>query len=203
VLNTLIIGQDYGRDPCAVIGQLDASGRLLILGEVISYEMGLELHIQTALRPYMLQSRFIGLTMVVVGDPSGTSRSTLYEETSFDLLKRSGFNAYPAPTNDIDARLRAVDSYLMQARNAGPALMISREHCPTLISALAGGYRYQYLRTGMAKTLPDKNKFSHVADALQYLCSAAHGGLINMLSTRLARQKTPVKSLAPSPAGWT
>lgn len=202
-MNPLIVGQDFGRDPCAVVGQLDAMGCLLIVGEVVSHEMGLELHIQTNLRPYMSQARFLGLPIVVVGDPSGQARSTLYEETSFDLLKRSGFASYPAPTNDIDARLRAVESYFLQARAGSAAIKISREHCPTLIRALSGGYRFEYLKTGMAKALPDKNKFSHIADAMQYLCCTAHGGLINMLSTRLLRQRSNVRTPAPNPAGWT
>ncbi len=200
----LIIGQDFGRDPCAVIGQLDHMGRLLILGEMITHEMGLELHIQLNMKPTLMMPRYLGMMIVVVGDPAGSQRSTLYEETSFDLLKRNGFNAYPAPTNNIDARLRAVEGYLLGSRNAGPAVIIDKRHCPVLIRALNGGYRFAYTRQGMAKPTPEKNVHSHVADAFQYLCSACHGGLSNMLSTRLLRQRTTGPQMVPvSPAGWT
>lgn len=200
----LIIGQDFGRDPCAVIGQLDHMGRLLVLGECNSHEMGLELHIQMSLKPQLMLPRYLGMMIMMVGDPSGASRDTLYEETCFDLLKKSGFNAYPAPTNNIDARLRACEGYFMGARGAGPAIIIDKTNCPNLIRALNGGYRFAYTKQGMAKPLPEKNEHSHIADAFQYLCLACHGGLTNMLSTRLFRQKQ-INSQQPqvSAAGWT
>jgi hypothetical protein len=40
----LIIGQDFGRDPCSVICQLDHKGRLLVLGEVVAEDIGLQQH---------------------------------------------------------------------------------------------------------------------------------------------------------------
>lgn len=200
---TLIIGQDFGRDPCAVIAQVDYSGRLLVLGEIDSHEMGLELHITHMLRPMMMQPRYLGHPILMVGDPAGAQRSTLYEETSFDVLKRAGFNAYPAPTNNIDARLRAVEAYFLGSRNAGPAVIIDKSQCPRLIRALNGGYRYAYNRQGLSKPLPEKNEFSHIADAFQYLCCACHGGLTNMLSSRLQRFKSPPNTPRVSSAGWT
>lgn len=199
----LIIGQDFGRDPCAVIGQVDAMGRLLIHGEINSRDMGLELHINQHLRPELSTTRFLGHSVVIVGDPAGNQRSTLYEETSFDVLKRAGFSAYPAPTNDVDARLRAVDAYLMRQANGGPAIIFDKRYCPTIIRALNGGYRFAKMRNGQTKPNPDKNEFSHIADALQYLCCAAHGGLVNMLSSRIMAQRNPVRS-APMPSrAWT
>jgi len=204
VSRPLIIGQDFGRDPCAVIGQLDHMGRLLILGEVNSHEIGLELHIQMSLKPALMMPRYMGMMIMMVGDPSGANRDTLYEETCFDLLKKSGFNAYPAPTNNIDARLRACEGFFMGARGAGPAIIIDRSNCPQLIRALNGGYRFAYTRQGISKPLPEKNEFSHIADAFQYLCLACHGGLTNMLSTRLTRQRsTTATTPPPSAMGWT
>lgn len=199
----LFIAQDFGRDPCAIIGQVDHTGRLLILGEINSHEMGLELHIQQNLRPTLLTERYMGRPMLVVGDPAGNQRSTLYEETSFDVLKRNGFSAHPAPTNNIDARLRAVDSFLMGQRGGGPAIMFDKRYCTEIIKAMNGGYRYQRLKTGMPKPLPAKNEYSHIADALQYLCSACHGGLVNMLSTRMLAAKHTRQQVRMPVGGWT
>lgn len=199
----ILIGQDFGRDPCSIIGQMDHTGRLLILGEINSHDMGLELHVQQRLRPEMLTERFLGKPMVVIGDPAGGQRSTLYEETSFDVLKRNGFNAYPAPTNNIDARLRAVDSFLMAQRGGAAAIVFDKRHCTQIIRALNGGYRYQRLRSGMSKPLPDKNEFSHIADALQYLCSACHGGLVNMLSTRILQSRITRQQQRMPSGAWT
>lgn len=197
----LIVGLDFGRDPCAVITQMDHKGRLLILQEVIAEDIGLELQLRIGLRPALSTERYLGRPVAIIGDPAGMQRSTMYEETSFDLIKRAGFMAYPAPTNDLDPRLRAIEAFLLAQRDGGPAMVIDRGRCPTLIRALSGGYRYAKTKAGQRKPTPDKNSFSHVTDALQYACLAAHGGMTGMITSKLIRIKTPRAKL---PTGaWT
>ena len=198
----LIVGLDFGRDPCAVITQLDHRGRLLVLEEIMAEDIGLELQLNRAIKPQLMQERYFGKSIIVVGDPAGMQRSTMYEETSFDLVKRAGFSAYPAPTNDVDKRINAVESFLLAQRDGGPAMLIDRERCPTIVRALAGGYRYAKTRAGVRKPKPDKNKYSHVADALQYACVAAHGGMVGMIAARLqgVRRREPKRIGA---AAWT
>ena len=198
----LIIGQDFGRDPCSIIMQFDNKGRLLVLEEVLAEDTGLELHIQSALRPAMMQQRYLGLPYFVIGDPAGAAKDTLYEETSYDLMKRNGFPAFPAPTNEIDARLRAVDAYLLAQRDGGPAMLFDAGRCPVLIRAMSGGYRFAKTRLGVRKPLPDKNAFSHPSDALQYGCLAAHGGMVNMAVRQITRHRAAPIQQMPSGA-WT
>lgn len=197
----IIVGQDFGRNPCAVVTQLDHKGRLLILEEVISEDMGLELHVQRNLRPVLMQERYSGIPVVIVGDPAGRNRSSLYEETEFDLLKRMGFKAFPAPTNEIDTRMRAVESFLLQQRDGGPAFLMDRQRCPVLARAMSGGYRFAKMKTGMLKPTPDKNEYSHVADALQYACLGAHGGTVTQYATALHRPT--IKPPRISARAWT
>jgi hypothetical protein len=198
----LIIGQDFGRDPCSVICQLDHQGRLLVLQEVIAEDIGLELHIEKALRPAVIHERYLGHAIAMVGDPAGISKSSIYEETTFDVLKRLGFNAFPAPTNDIDPRLRAVEAFLLAQRNGGPAMLIDRDRCPTIVRALGGGYRYAKTRNGTRKPLPDKNEYSHVIDALQYACLAAHGGMSGYFARMMAHRPRSTRGKMPTGA-WT
>lgn len=198
----LVVGLDFGRDPCAIICQPDHKGRLLVLEEIIAEDIGLELQLQQHIKPALLQPRYMGRTVVIVGDPAGTSKSTLYEETSFDLIKREGLSAYPAPTNDIDRRIGAVDSWLLGSRDAGPALLIDRSRCPVTVRALSGGYRFARTKAGQRKPLPDKNEYSHVMDALQYAALATLGGLTDMIVTRLRRQGR-VQPRKVSAGGWT
>ena len=198
----LIVGLDFGRDPCAVITQLDHRGRLLVLEEIIAEDIGLELQLNRAIKPQLMQERYLGKSIIIVGDPAGMQRSTMYEETSFDLVKRAGFSAYPAPTNDVDKRINAVESFLLAQRDGGPAMLIDRQRCPTIVRALSGGYRYAKTRAGVRRPKPDKNSFSHIADALQYACVAAHGGMVGMIAARLqgARRREPKRIGA---AAWT
>jgi hypothetical protein len=198
----LIVGLDFGRDPCAVICQLDHRGRLLILEEIMAEDIGLELQLSRAIKPQLMQDRYMGKSIMIVGDPAGKQRSTMYEETSFDLVKRAGFSTFPAPTNDIDKRINSVESFLLAARDGGPALLIDRQRCKKLIEALSGGYRYAKTRNGIRRALPDKNEHSHVMDALQYAALAAHGGMSGMMASRLTQPPRRERKRFGS-AAWT
>lgn len=198
----LILGLDFGRDPCAIICQPDHKGRLLVLEEIIAEDIGLELQLQRAIKPALMQARYLGKASYIVGDPAGKQRSTLYEETSFDLIKRNGLHAYPAPTNDVDKRINAVESWLLGSRDGGPAMLIDGTRCPTLVRALSGGYRYAKTRAGVRKALPDKNDYSHIMDAFQYACVAAHGGMTDMIANRLRVRTRGAREQVRSSA-WT
>jgi len=199
----LLVGLDFGRDPCAVVCQTDHKGRLLVLEEIVAEDIGLELQLQRAIKPVLMSERYFGRPIIIVGDPAGKQRSTLYEETSFDLIKRHGLMAYPAPTNDIDKRVGAVESWLLGQRDGGPAVLIDKGRCPTLIRALSGGYRYAKTRGGVRKSVPDKNEFSHIADAFQYACVAAHGGMTDMLANRFKPKRSGSSGARMSSSAWT
>jgi hypothetical protein len=202
----LIVGIDFGRNPWALIGQVDHMGRLLIHMEVPASNIGLEKHVEQNLRPKLYSEKFIGSKVILVGDPSGIAKGTIAEETSFDALKRLGLPAFPAPTNDIDTRLRAVETLLGRQVNGGPALCINGPGCPWLVRAMSGGYRYKKHRDGGLRSIPekfDKEGFSHVADCLQYICLVVHGNLVH----EFARRLTPRPRIKDRPRitalGWT
>ena len=70
----ILIGQDFGRNPCSLICQNDHQGRLLVHEEVIAEDIGLETHILKTLKPKLFQERYIGKAMAGVGDPSGCAQ---------------------------------------------------------------------------------------------------------------------------------
>lgn len=198
----LIIGQDFGRDPCSAITQMDARGRLLVLEEVIATDIGLQGHLEANLRPVLLKPEYMGLPIIIIGDPAGRNKSTLYEESEFDLLRRMGFQALPAPTNDLDPRLRSVEAWLLKQNDGKGAILFDRLKCPTIIRGLAGGYRYAKTRNGTRKPLPDKNQYSHPIDALQYACLVAHGQMNGVIGRVLGGRKQSSRPRV-SAAGWT
>lgn len=199
----LLVGQDFGRDPCSIICQLDHRGRLLVLEEVVAEDIGLELHIERSLRPTLMKERYLGKSIAVIGDPSGIAKSSIYEENSFDVMKRMGFMAFPAPTNELSARLRAVEAFLLAQREGGPAFLIDGKRCPSLVRGLNGGYRFAKTRAGVRKPAPDKNEYSHIADALQYACLAAHGGMVGMIGNRLGGRVGNSNRPKITKGGWT
>lgn len=193
----LIIGMDFGLNPSAVIGQLDAFGRLLILGALTSDGMGVLRFIQTILRPWLTQ-HMAGIPNIVVGDPAGAVRAQTDERSCFDILKKEGFRVIPARSNSPVARIAAVDSYLMRQVEGRSGMLICPVHAQPFIKALAGGYRYKLKKSGEMEDSPEKNIHSHIADAGQYLCLHADGGLRGTLN---GGQRREVKAV--SHRGWT
>jgi len=200
----LLVGQDFGRSPCSVICQQDFRGRLLVLEEVLAEDIGLETHVIRSLKPVLWSERFQGLSFAAVGDPSGVSKGSMLEEDHFDVLVRLGIPAFPAPTNNIDARLSAVEALLYQQRDGGPALIIDRDKCPALVRALNGAYRFGKTKEGITRPLPEKlHPWSDVADALQYAVMTVNSGLVDRIARRIRRRPAKKPASKVSAAGWT
>jgi len=190
-LRPIIIGIDLGLTPAAVIGQQDPRGRALILGEAVSFDMGIQRFIRTVLKP-MIFERFSGCPVLIVTDPAGVQRAQTDERSAVDIIKAEGFKVIPAKTNSISARINAVDDYLMRQVDGDPGFLLD-PRCTALKAAMMGGYRYKPKADGAI----DKNKHSHVAEALQYLCLHLHsGGEAGQLA-----QRREIRVL--SSAGWT
>jgi hypothetical protein len=202
----LLVGQDFGRDPWSLITQVDLTGRLMVLEEVAAEDIGLLQHLITGLRPRLLQGRYLGKNVAIVGDPSGRAKDSIYEETSFDVIKKVGYHAFPAPTNDIDPRIRAVESLLLQNVRGRSGLVVDGSRCPKLVQALNGGYRYAFNRSGMKKPTPEKNEFSHIMDALQYTALVTVGGMSGMIGFIKGRMDTAGRGIREervAASGWT
>lgn len=193
----LIIGFDFGLNPSAVICQLDMFGRLMVLDAITSEGMGVLRFIQTKLRPTLTTARFQGLPIIVVGDPAGAQRAQTDERSCFDILKQEGFKVMPARTNSLIARIAAVDAYLMR-QVEGVSGVIIDPCAKVLIGAMRGGYRYKIKKNGELEDAPEKNDYSHIADALQYACLHADGGLRGNAWGQQRRTVQPVNS-----RGWT
>jgi hypothetical protein len=199
----LLLGQDFGRDPCSLLCQVDSRGRLLVLEEIVVSDIGLEQHLRKNVKPLLMGERYFGIPLVVIGDPSGTSKSTIYEESTFDVLKKEGFTAVPAPTNDLEPRIRAVESLLLKQIDGGGMILFDKQRCPLTIRAMAGDYRYAKTRMGIRKPLPDKNDASHIMDALQYVCLVSSNRMNEQLGRFLRQGRDRSSRPRVTAAGWT
>jgi phage terminase large subunit len=135
----------------------------------------------------MLANRFPGMPVLVIGDPAGQQRAQTDERSVFDILKSEGFRVVAAKTNSVVARLSAVDKLLTRVVDGKPAMLIDPE-CRDLINALRGGYRYKVKSSGDVEDKPEKNKYSHIADAFQYACLHADNNLTGDVLTPKARE---------------
>lgn len=193
---TLIVGVDQGRNPAAVVGQMQSMGRLHIIDEVIGTNMGMEAFAHDKLMPFMTQ-KYPGYSILVVIDPAGTHKNEVDDRTPADVLMGCGFKVIPAPTNDPDRRISAVESKLMMH----DGLLID-PGCTTLIEGMANSYRYKTKKDGQLDDRPEKlHPWSDVNDALQYLCLVAGGHTLGRV-LRHTFGSRPQRS-APSVRAWT
>ena len=173
----IYIGIDFGLTPAAIFGQENASGRWLIFDELVTEDMGAKRF--GALLNKHINQYYPGCTFDIYGDPAGDFRSQTDEVTPFQILASEGINAVPTYTNDVLIRLEAVAGPLTRMDFSGnPGLLIG----PKAImcrKALAGGYKYKRMAVAGQERFsdkPDKGRYSHVADALQYLMIGAGEG---------------------------
>ncbi len=173
----LTIGMDFGLTPAAIIGQRQTSGRWHILKEIICNDMGVS-RFADILR-IELQRLAPGHNEIrIFGDPAGDIRAQTDETTPYDILRAKGIVARAAPSNDPALRIESVEVCLTRFIDGAPGILIDPD-CKVIIKGFRGGYHYKRMQvSGEAKydTSPNKNKFSHPHDALQYLLIGAGEG---------------------------
>jgi hypothetical protein len=193
--NPLILGMDFGLTPACTVNQIDPMGRLITYADLVSEGMGVLRFSREKLKP-LLNSRFAGMNVLIIGDPAGSQRAQTDEKSVFDMLKQEGFRVIPAHTNALAARINAVDSWLTRMVDGKPAHIID-PGCTNLQAALRGGYRFKIKKDGEMIDQPEKNSHSHIADAHQYVCMHADG---NATGANFKTAKAPVK---PVKWAWT
>lgn len=194
----LVIGLDTGRQPAAVMGQIDPKGRLNILGSVFAENCGIEQFIYSYVQP-ILNERFPRAYVYAIVDPAGRQRSQIGEQSVLEAINECGISAVPASTNQISPRLRAVEKYL----NRRDGFAVDPDYNGRLIVALQYGYRFPRDKELALKEQPSKDHpDSDLADSLEYLCLG--------VESRILARRTRFKDAAaakdyrePSAAGWT
>ena len=197
----LIIGMDTGRNPAAVICQLDNIGRMLVFESLHTENMGMEQFLGTMVLPALQAQRYRSSPSYIVLDPACRQRSQIGEESVLDCVKRIGFIATPASTNAISPRLRAVERYLHEQRGGKAAMLFDREGTYPLIQAMQSKYRYKIKKDKTLEEIPEKaHPWSDLCDALQYACL----GTQTALRGRVMRMFTPQQVVRDKSAvGWT
>ena len=180
------VGLDFGLTPAAPIGQ-KVRGRWLVQAELVAFDMGI-VRFAEVLREE-LATRFPEASEVFIyGDPAGDFRAQTDETTPFHILRGAGLRAFPAPSNSVDLRLESVASQLQKMSDGKPAFLID-PRCQQLIKGFEGGYQYKRMEVSGERYAdkPDKNMYSHIHDALQYMMLGAGEGRALMNSQKPAQ----------------
>jgi hypothetical protein len=165
---TLKLGLDFGRTPAVVIGQQTPNGNWRIRHELCGFDIGIQSFGHQVRR--FLNERCVGFPISqITGDPSGSAKDGS-ENTAFDLLKGADLIAKPAHTNELSTRIEVVNGAFRRMADGEAGIWIHPD-CKMLRRACIDGYRFRKLQIAGNRYSdePDKNEWSHVAEALQYL----------------------------------
>ncbi|MGU7895804.1 hypothetical protein, partial [Escherichia coli] len=144
----VVIGVDQGRSPAAVAVQVGPMGQVRVLRETYASGMGMDRFAAEYLRP-MVAEHFVGLPVLCVIDPAGTHKTEVSDVSPMDILEQNGFRVVPAPTNDIDRRISAVERQLLLHNG-----IVFSPACKALINAVATEYRYKTRKNGELEETP-------------------------------------------------
>lgn len=168
----LWIGIDFGLTPAALFAQQKPSGQWQALDELVTEDMGADKFSKLLSRKIRQEFPEARNMLHIWGDPAGNERAQTDEQTPYDILRANGIVAAPAHTNDPIVRRDTVAKLLRGMDFGGqPALVVSPK-CRTFRKGMAGGYKLRRLQVvGDEKYAdkPDKNMYSHVCEAGQYL----------------------------------
>jgi len=110
-------------------------------------------------------------------DPSAFTQSSVVKRAMTDVMRDYGFAPIPSEVS-FGKRRVAVETLLMTPGETIGRMMIPRfrvhERCKLSIEALKGGYQYQKANAGVGgqyKEMPEKNRFSHIANAIEYIAA--------------------------------
>ena len=173
----LLMGTDFGRTPAAVIAQMGVDGQLRVIDEVTADNVSTESFIEEFLRPRLVNKYNFPMCRVLnFADPAGANPDQVVEMTCIQKFNRYGIRTVPAsvPQNRFELRRDCVSELLRSGRGRSPAVIVSGD-CKVLAKGFNGGYRYRRVRGADERfsDAPEKNEFSHIHDAFQYLCWGA------------------------------
>jgi hypothetical protein len=173
----LQIGLDFGLTPAAVICQIDARGRLLVLDEICGTDMGFRQFLEDCLVPLLIADYPVWWkakdTMIkCIGDPAGDQKAQSDENTCFKEARNAGLRIRAASSNSFLPRRSAVAWYLSKLVGGQPMMLVD-PLCKVLRKGFNGGYKYRRIQVSGEERFadePDKhNPYSHPHDGLQYV----------------------------------
>lgn len=170
----LVCGGDNGRTSAFIIGQMDKFGRLVVFDELISDDIG-SAEFGEIIANH-LKTNYDGFKHEIYLDVASNQRTQLDDRTQVMVWRNCGLNVRTASTNKPSVVIEAVKKKLNTIVQGYPCLVVSSK-CSHLRRALQGSYQYKRINVSGERyaEAPDKNKFSHVADALAYLVDGVGG----------------------------
>jgi hypothetical protein len=163
----VIVGVDFGRTAGAVFAQ-PIGNRVFVQHELVWQNLSTTESAPRVKR--FLAEHYPNCPVRGYGDPKGQDKGVNDGRTGYEIYEASGVKLSVPPglkQNMIATRVDAVAALLNEMEGGQPRFLLS-PLCRTLKVAMAGRYHNERDEAGELK--PSKDRYSHIADALQYAC---------------------------------
>jgi hypothetical protein len=165
----LLIGLDPGHSSGAVYAQRDRLGRWVILGEFIGEDIGAVDFCKALGGDVRARFGLSARQVAIYADPAIKIRSQVDMRSVADVFRGHGFRVYEsemAPQIRIDSVRAALSRNI-----SGSSGFVLNKDCHKLVRGFLGGYHFRRMNVSGEKYTekPDKNEYSHIHDALQYV----------------------------------
>jgi hypothetical protein len=196
----LYVIADFGRRPAVLFAQM-INNRVYVLEEMQGFNESAVTFAPRVKR--RLEQNYPGFNVCFFGDPKGADKMQNDDTTAYEIWKSNGMPMKPAPVkqNLIHTRIEAVDHLGSTMYDGKPRLLID-PRCRTLIIAMEGRYCFEKKTNATeSKTEPKKDRYSDLADCLQYLAVSLGEGRAmiglkpvgNMEPARIARPRKTLR----------
>lgn len=190
-------GYDVGSGtlyPAGIVAQVHPLGIYLIHAEVSVDSTGLKEFGESM--NFLLTNEFPEVKLEQFwGEPSGEARDGLLKKTYHDHLKSFGLPVKSHGVPSAETRTQAIKSPMTRLKAGRPGILINRRRCPKLIRGLEGAWCFRRIQVAGSErfaTVPEKNQYSHV-------CEALGNYLVGKGEAKNLRRRTQERAIAERP----
>lgn len=192
-------GWDFGLTPACAVSQLLPDGRWVTFGEFVADTVSFDSFAEAVLDGCATRwPSLAGAEWIDVGDPAGDQRSAaaMHSDaaTCFDIARKRGIRMR-AGNQSESLRLGSVRKALRTLVAGKPIAQVTPE-CKVLRRGYQGRYEYRKMRIAGAgdryHDKPDKNEYSHIHDANQYVAVHLFGASVKAAQEALRRKREPI-----------
>jgi hypothetical protein len=170
------IGVDFGIRACAaVLMYRTPAGCHYVFDEIVCFDLDLP-RFCDAIKARISQAYPNHPFEWGVGDPAGNSRN-LSGQTAFQIAHARGIHL-TAGNNELAPRIAAVNKLLIETAADGNPSLVIHPRCKWLRDGFLFGYKFERQKnSGKVADIPGDSDYTHVQDALQYVCQRSVGAI--------------------------
>jgi hypothetical protein len=159
-----------GLNPACIVSYVATSGQWYLIKEFCAADMGIVDFAQWV--DLWCTENFPTTTKYRdIGDPAGRTRDSIKKSAHEYIYEATGIRIENG-VQTFKVRRESVAGRLNKSINGKPALLVDPTECSTVLGGFLGGYCYPEIGdTGYYRPEPEKNRFSHIHDAIQYPAS--------------------------------